>query len=50
MENIFPMTNEEKQQLGNLAIGEIVLLEKTNICVQIFLFWNMKKSLLGLKE
>lgn len=28
MENIFPMTQDEKQQLGNLAIGEIVLFRE----------------------
>lgn len=37
MNDIFPMTNEEKQQLGSLGVGEVVLFrENEHIRVDIF--------------
>jgi conjugal transfer ATP-binding protein TraC len=50
MENIFPMTNEEKQQLGNLAVGEIVLFrENEHMRADIFVLEN-EEELVGIKR
>lgn len=50
MENIFPMTNEEKQQLGNLAIGEIVLFrENEHMRADIFVLEH-EEELVGIKR
>lgn len=50
MENIFPMTNEERQQLGNLAVGEIVLFrENEHMRADIFILEH-EEELIGLKR
>ncbi|MGH7204402.1 MAG: VirB4 family type IV secretion system protein, partial [Candidatus Levyibacteriota bacterium] len=48
MENIFPMTNEEKQQLGSLAVGEMVLFrENEHMRADIFVL-ESEEELVGI--
>lgn len=50
MENIFPMTNEEKQQLGNLAVGEMVLFrENEHLRADIFVL-ESEEELVGISR
>jgi len=50
MENIFPMTNEEKQQLGNLAIGEMVLFrENEHMRADVYILEH-EEELVGIKR
>lgn len=50
MENIFPMTNEEKQQLGNLAVGEMVLFrENEHMRADIYILEG-EEELVGIKK
>lgn len=50
MENIFPMTNEEKQQLGNLAIGEMVLFrENEHMRADVYVLEH-EEELVGIKR
>ena len=47
MGDIFPMTQEEKQQLGNLGIGEVVLFrENEHMRVDIFVLPHEEKFIL----
>ena len=43
MGDIFPMTNEEKQQLGNLGVGEVILFrENEHMRVDVLVLPNEK--------
>jgi conjugal transfer ATP-binding protein TraC len=50
MENIFPMTNEEKQQLGNLAIGEMVLFRENEHLRADMYVLEHEEELVGIKK
>lgn len=50
MENIFPMTNEEKRQLGELEIGEIVLYRQNEHMRVDILSLPHEDSLIGMSK
>lgn len=50
MENIFPMTNEEKRQLGELEIGEIVLYRQNEHMRVDIVPLPFEEKLIGMKR
>ena len=50
MENIFPMTDDEKRQLGEMEIGEIVLYRQNEHMRVDILPLPYEEELIGLKK